>query len=122
MKRDQQQNRGTDHTKMHHEHGAILIGMEEHDHHRMMIQDFRKRFWISTLITIPILLFSPMIQDFFGYKLLLPGNSYFLFALSSIVYFLGGWPFLKGFLNEIKKNRAWHDDTHIYGYQCSLCL
>lgn len=91
-----------DHAKMQHDHGAIPMGMPGHDHHKMMIQDFRKRFWISTLITIPILLFSPMIQDFFGYTLLLPGNSYFLFGFSSIVYFWGGWPFLKGFYNELK--------------------
>ncbi len=78
------------------------MGKEGHDHHKMMIRDFRKRFWVSTIITIPILVFSPMIQEFFGYKWLLPGNSYFLFALSSIVYFWGGWPFLKGFWSEIK--------------------
>ena len=44
-----------------------------------------------------------MIQEFFGYEFLLPGNSYVLFALSSVVYFYGGWPFLKGFWSEIKK-------------------
>ncbi|WP_404828260.1 copper-translocating P-type ATPase [Flagellimonas baculiformis] len=43
-----------------------------------------------------------MIQEFFGYDLLLPGNPYILFALSTFVYFWGGWPFLKGFYNEIK--------------------
>ncbi|MGN6353142.1 MAG: copper-translocating P-type ATPase [Parafilimonas sp.] len=91
-----------DHAKMQHDHSTIPMGMPGHDHHKMMIQDFRKRFWISTLITIPILLFSPMIQDFFGYTLLLPGNSYFLFGFSSIIYFWGGWPFLKGFYNELK--------------------
>tara|TARA_R110002050_G_scaffold290398_1_gene444070 strand:- start:14520 stop:16382 length:1863 start_codon:yes stop_codon:yes gene_type:complete len=43
-----------------------------------------------------------MIQKFFSYTFLLPGNQYILFALSSFVYFWGGWPFLKGFYNEIK--------------------
>jgi P-type Cu2+ transporter len=92
-----------DHSKMDHgDQGAVPMGMAGHDHHKMMIRDFRKRFWVSTIITIPILVFSPMIQDFFGYKWLLPGNPYVLFALSSIVYFWGGWPFLKGFYNELK--------------------
>ena len=94
-----------DHSKMGHskheghnpEHGDM-----GHDHHKMMINDFKKRFWVCSFITIPILVFSPMIQGFFGYELLLPGNPYILFALSTIVYFWGGWPFLKGFYTEIK--------------------
>ena len=89
-----------DHSKM--DHGSVPMGMTGHDHHKMMIEDFKKRFWISTLLTIPILIFSPMIQMFFNYKWLLPGNAYILFALSSIVYFWGGLPFLKGFYEEVK--------------------
>ena len=37
-----------------------------HDHHKMMIEDFKKRFWIALILTIPILVFSPMIQRFLG--------------------------------------------------------
>jgi len=90
-----------EHSKM--DHGAIPMGREGHDHHKMMIRDFRKRFWACLIITIPILVFSPMIQDFIGYNFLLPGNQYILLALSSFVYFWGGWPFLKGFWGEMKK-------------------
>ncbi|WP_026754850.1 copper-translocating P-type ATPase [Sediminibacter sp. Hel_I_10] len=97
-----------DHSKMNHkggDHSGHNPGHGEHghDHHKMMIADFRKRFWVTLVLTIPILFFSPMIQDFFGYEFLLPGNPYILFALSTIVYFYGGWPFLKGFWSEIKK-------------------
>lgn len=91
-----------DHSKMEHDHGSIPMGMAGHDHHQMMINDFKKRFWVTLFLTIPILFLSPMIQDFFGYEFLLTGNPYILFALSSVVYFYGGWPFLKGFLSEIK--------------------
>lgn len=93
-----------DHSKMDHSghDGNAPMGMAGHDHHKMMVADFRKRFWISTIITIPILFFSPMIQEFFGYDYLLPGNPYVLFILSSFVYFWGAWPFLKGFYKEIK--------------------
>ena len=90
-----------EHSKM--DHGAIPMGREGHDHHKMMIRDFRKRFWACLIITIPILVFSPMIQDFIGYNFLLPGNQYILLALSSFVYFWGGWPFQKGFWDEMKK-------------------
>ena len=77
-------------------------GKHGHDHHKMMIEDFKRRFWVSLLITLPILIFSPMIQQSLGYKLILPGNPYILLGLSSIIYFWGAWPFLKGFYNEIK--------------------
>jgi len=92
------------HEKMDHsDHGSIPMGMAGHDHHKMMIADFKKRFWVTLFLTVPILFFSPMIQEFFGVEFLLPGNPYILFALSSIVYFYGGWPFLKGFWSEVKK-------------------
>lgn len=95
-----------DHSKMDHskmDHDAIPMGMAGHDHHKMMIADFKKRFWLTLVLTGPILLISPMIQDFFNYKFLLPGNPYILFGLSSILYFYGGWPFLKGLWSEVKK-------------------
>ncbi|WP_445722499.1 copper-translocating P-type ATPase [Flavobacterium sp.] len=91
-----------DHSKMKHDHGSVPMGMAGHDHHQMMINDFKKRFWVALFLTIPILFLSPMIQDFFGYEYLLPGNSYVLFGFGTIVYFYGGWPFLKGFWSEIK--------------------
>jgi len=92
-----------DHSKMQHDHGNIPMGMAGHDHHKMMIEDFKKRFWVSLILTIPILVLSSMIQDFFGYSLNVPYNSYILLVLSSVVYFWGGWPFLKGFTTEIKQ-------------------
>jgi Cu2+-exporting ATPase len=76
--------------------------MSGHDHHEMMIVDFKKRFWTSTAITIPVLLLSPMIRDFLHYSLTIPGSPYILLALSSCIYFWGGWPFLKGFRDEVK--------------------
>ena len=74
-----------------------------HDHHRMMIADFRKRFWVSLALTIPILALAPMIQKFMGVDWQFTGSSYLLFALSSIVYFYGGWPFVKGFFKEVRE-------------------
>lgn len=73
-----------------------------HDHHRMMIAEFKKRFWFSLILTFPILLLAPMIQHWLGVDWKFPGDSYLLFALSSMVYFYGGRPFIKGFFDEIK--------------------
>lgn len=76
-----------------------------HDHHTHMVDDFKKRFWISLIASIPILLLSPLIQEFIGLKdtFNFPGNLYLLFTLSSFVFFYGGFPFLKGLVDELKK-------------------
>ncbi len=79
-------------------------GSHDHSgHHAMMIKDFRKRFWVSLAATIPILVLSPMIQNLLGYDLTFSFSGYVLFALSAFVYFYGGWPFLTGLVDELKK-------------------
>ncbi|HSD63025.1 MAG TPA: heavy metal translocating P-type ATPase [Ignavibacteriaceae bacterium] len=74
-------------------------------HHGHMIEDFKKRFRISLLITVPILLLSPIIQKFLGLQdsLSFDGDKYVLFILSSIVFVYGGFPFLKGLASELRK-------------------
>jgi Cu2+-exporting ATPase len=78
--------------------------MEGRHIHSGMINDLKKRFWISLIITIPIIILSPTIQGLVGLgnSIRFTGDLYLLFALSSIVYFYGGYPFFKGFFNEIK--------------------
>jgi Cu2+-exporting ATPase len=73
----------------------------------MMIKDFKRRFWISLIITLPILALSPMVQGLLRFEFALFGDTdkYLLFALSSIVFFYGGWPFLKGLVDELKEKQ-----------------
>ena len=78
---------------------------DHHDHHQMMINDFKKRFWASSILTIPILILSPMVQRWLGVNWGFQGDSWVLFVLSSIVYFYGGWPFLSGIVEELKKRK-----------------
>jgi P-type Cu2+ transporter len=73
-----------------------------HEGHKT--SDFKKRFLMSLILTIPILVLSPFIQSLVGYQLEFPGSIYVLFLLSTLVYFYGGYPFLKGFFLEIKDN------------------
>jgi Cu2+-exporting ATPase len=73
-----------------------------HDHHAMMIEDFRKRFYIVLVLTVPIMLLSHMIQQWLGIRISFRGSEYVLFGLSTIVFFYGGWPFLKGWVEEMK--------------------
>jgi len=77
------------------------------DHHAHMVADFRRRFWISLGVTMPILALSPLIQAFLGFKKTLgfPDDAYVLWALSSFVFFYGGWPFLKGLFEELAKKQ-----------------
>lgn len=74
-------------------------------HHERMVKDFRNRFIISTLLTIPVLILSPLIQSFFGFKISFPGDTYVLFILSSIIFFYGGYPFLTGIAKEIRQKQ-----------------
>jgi Cu2+-exporting ATPase len=69
-----------------------------------MAEDFKKRFWISLALTAPILLLSPLIQNVLGLEgaLSFPGDLLALLTISAIVYFYGGWPFLKGAFEEIR--------------------
>jgi len=95
-----------DHSKMDHssmQHGDNpSTGMEGHNHHAMMIADFKKRFYLVLILTVPIMLLSAMIQKFMGVDWQFTGSKYILLALSSVVFFYGGWPFFKGLVTEIK--------------------
>ncbi|WP_178020444.1 copper-translocating P-type ATPase [uncultured Paenibacillus sp.] len=87
-----------------HQHGNHVMHAGGHDHsghHGHMVEDFKKRFYISLIITIPILIISPMIQMFMGVSWRFPGDTYLLFLLSSFVFFYGGWPFIKGAKDEL---------------------
>ena len=101
----------TEHHDGHHAKNMKVKSNEHsHDghknHHSHMVADFRKRFWISLILTIPILILSPMIQDFLGMRqaLYFSGDHYLLWVFSTIIFFYGGLPFLKGFFNEIKSH------------------
>ncbi|MBU1877779.1 MAG: cadmium-translocating P-type ATPase [Chloroflexi bacterium] len=73
-------------------------------HHAHMVADFRRRFWVALVLTIPILALSPLIQEFLGLRetLRFPGDLYVLFGLATIVFIYGGYPFLKGFYDELR--------------------
>lgn len=86
----------------HSEHGHHG-GHDHHAHHAMMVEDFKRRFFVSILVTIPILLLSPMIQNWLGIGITFPGSIWVLFALSTFIYIYGGWPFLTGMVDEFKK-------------------
>ncbi len=77
--------------------------MKGHDH-GAMIADFRKRFIVCAVLTVPTLMLSANLRSLLGLSMkpLFTGESYVLFVLSSIIYGYGGYPFLKGFIDEIR--------------------
>lgn len=95
---------------MHGSHSEAPHGHEQQAHHDHgdMIADFKRRFWVSLILTVPILALSPMIQQFLGIgeAWRFPGDALLLFGLSSVVYVYGGWPFLTGMVDELKARQA----------------
>jgi Cu2+-exporting ATPase len=89
----------------HNQHIGQTAGPTHGRHAGHTVEAFRKRFWISLAATIPILLLTPQIQNILGIgkTLAFPGQNYLLFALSSFVYFYGGFPFLQGMVREIRE-------------------
>lgn len=73
-----------------------------HKSHSAGISDFRKRFYVVLILTIPVLLLSEMIQHWLNIHISFPGSKYVLLGLASVVFFYGGWPFLKGLVDEVK--------------------
>ena len=75
------------------------------DHHGGMMQDFRRRFWISLILSIPVLALSSALQGWLGFSFSIPGGVWLSFALAVIIYTYGGWPFLLGAKQELKKRQ-----------------
>ena len=81
---------------------------DKHDHvdHSGHEEIFRKRFWISTLLSIPVILFNQMIQEWFGFSM--PGFSGDIWiapTFAAIVFVYGGLPFLDMAIPEIRKRQ-----------------
>ena len=112
-------------------HGNMDVGHSGHgghDHHAMMIADFRRRFWVVLVLTSPVMALSPMIQHWLGIHWTFTGSGYVLAGLASVIFVYGGWPFLKGWYDEMKE---WNPGmmtligfaiTVAYGYSVATVL
>jgi Cu2+-exporting ATPase len=63
---------------------------------------FRRRFWLSLLLTIPLVVTSEMVMDWFNYSIDFRGMSWLGPILGSFVFWWGGWPFLVGGVAEVR--------------------
>ena len=88
--------------QVHIEH-AVHADHADHSGHE---QIFRQRFWISTLLSIPVILFSEMIQQWLGFTMSsFPGDEWVAPLFSAAVFFYGGLPFLQMAVPEIRKRQ-----------------
>ena len=99
------------HTHEHHkndhpaEHGQHDSGhYHVHHDHGAMIAEFRRKFWINTGLSVPVLVFCPMIQSFLRFEFSFPGMSYVAAAISTLIFFYGGWQFLMGLKDELSSS------------------
>ncbi|MFV2115909.1 heavy metal translocating P-type ATPase [Micromonospora sp. LOL_025] len=84
-----------------HAHGAG--GHAGHDKHAGHDPEmFRRKFWLSLALTVPIVLTSDMVMDWFGYRLEFPGVAWVGPVLGTVVFLYGGWPFLVGAVREVR--------------------
>lgn len=105
MKKHKEPSNHHDHSDMDHsnmDHSSMSHTGGHSGHHAMMIEDFKKRFWVSLILAVPISILSPMFQMLFGYEILFLGDNILLFVLSTILFFYGGKPFLTGAWSELK--------------------
>ncbi|WP_275399962.1 copper/silver-translocating P-type ATPase CopB [Enterococcus faecium] len=112
MKHDHSQ---MDHSMhMEHNHGDIADSKEmdhsmhmDHDHggmdHSMHMGNFKQKFWLSLILAIPIILFSPMMGIEFPFQITFPGSNWLVLILATILFIYGGQPFLSGAKMELKQ-------------------
>jgi Cu2+-exporting ATPase len=97
-----------DHSHGSHEHsGHERHGHDHKSHHQHMVRDFKKRFWVTLVLTIPVLILSPTLQSLLGMPgaVSFPGRYVVLFLLGTGIFFYGGWPFLTGLKDEVGKKQ-----------------
>jgi Cu2+-exporting ATPase len=76
-------------------------GHDKHAGHSVAM--FRDRFWLSLILTLPVVFFSETIQEWFGYTApTFPGSDWVAPVLGTVIFFYGGSPFLKGAVREIR--------------------
>ncbi len=69
------------------------------------VEMFRRRFWVSLLLSVPVVVTSHMVMDWFGYELDFVGIEWVGPVLGSVIFFWGGWPFLEGGWREAKERQ-----------------
>jgi len=113
------------HMHMPHEHAGHGIGQAggSHDHHAgHSVAMFRDKFWLSFALTIPVVLWSSDVQDWFGYTApSFPGSGLIAPVLGTIVFLYGGLVFIRGAWNEIADHKPGMKTLISLGITVAFC-
>ena len=101
---DHEQMSGMDHSQM--DHDDTMSGdMMMHGGHMMHMGNLKKKFWISVIVAIPVLLFSTLMGLDRTILPAFPGSNWLVLVAASVLFFYGGWPFLNGAYYELKERK-----------------
>lgn len=81
----------------------MKMGKTNHD--MMDMENLKQRFWISVLLTIPIIIFSQMMGIQLPFQIQFPGSDWLVLIIGTILYFYGGQPFFTGAKGELKNKK-----------------
>lgn len=100
-----------DHSMGGHEHHDMNHGMDGHEHHdmdhgwmdhSMHMGNFKQKFWLSLVLSIPIIVLSPMMGMQLPFQFTFPGSEWLVLVLATVLFIYGGQPFLSGAKMELK--------------------
>ncbi len=92
------------HHSQHNQHGSHVGGHDKHAGHNPEM--FRDRFWLSLILTIPVVLYSHMIQEWFGFHMpTFPGSEWLPFVLGTVIFFYGGLVFIISAVGELRSRQ-----------------
>ncbi len=107
MDHSQMDHEHMDHSKMDHSHMGHDMGHGGHDHggmdHSMHMGNFKQKFWLSLILSIPIILMSPMMGVELPFQFTFPGSEWVILAIGTFLFFYGGQPFLSGAKMELQQ-------------------
>src|SRR5262249_59768332 len=89
----------------HPHHGAPAAGAPGGEHAHHSVADFRRRFWVSLALTLPVLALADTIQGLFRVSWRFEGDRWAELVFASAIYFYGGWPFLTGIVAGLRSRR-----------------
>lgn len=108
---DMDHSKHEEHEMSGHDHHDMNHGMNEHDHHEMdhggmdhsmHMGNFKQKFWLSLVLSLPIIILSPMMGMQLPFQFTFPGSEWVVLVLATILFIYGGEPFLSGAKMELK--------------------